>query len=184
MMGARMNEESVRKLFDSLCEKSRALAALSVMEVVEPQPPASDADLNRLEAHLGRPAPPTLRALLRCANGAANLLVFFDLLSVDEMLPGSAAYERAAGLAKRFVDGVPLVPEGVLVFADKRGDRPDCVYLDPHRTGPDGEWRVVTFDHEADDDLVDANLVTFLERMNGRFALLLEDASADFELEA
>lgn len=120
---------------------------------------ASAAEIAAVEKHLGRSLPPMLRTVLSISNGAPNLFVFGDLLSTTEMLPGSAAHQRLTEL-QRTMEGEhwggeyhesPVVPAGVLGISDRHGDQPDCTYLDPSETTPDGEWAVVEHDHESGD---------------------------------
>lgn len=168
-------QDGIAARVELLVAKSRALAAFNMIEAVDLRPGATPEELARLDEHLGRAIPFSLRTLLAITNGAPQLLVFSDLLSVADMLPGSPAYARAEALKNTHVDGVPCIPRDALVIADKGGDQPDCVYLDPSRIGADGEWRAVTFDHE-DDPIVDDTLSQLLARAANTFDLLLVQA--------
>ena len=174
--------DRIAALVDLLVAKSRVLASFNMIEAVELRPGATPEELARLDAHVGRAIPFSLRTLLTLTNGAPQLLVFADLLSIEEMLPGSPAHQRSEALKATLVDGVPRVSRAALVIADKRGDQPDCVYLDPSRVGEDGEWRVVTSDHE-DDDVVDSTLADLLARAANKFDHLIAQAQElDLEL--
>ncbi len=155
-----------------LLAKARALVELAVIDEVTLSPGATAAELSVLEAHLGFALPPELAWLLRRTNGAKGLLLFFDLLAASDMMPGSSGHERSEALKKSAVDGRPIVPPTALVFADKRGDQPDCVWFEPT---PDGVWRVVTFVPPSG-AIVDEDLHAFLARLEKRCDWLLEDA--------
>lgn len=171
-------QNGIAALVELLVAKSRALAAFNMIEAVELRPGATPEELARLDQHLGRAIPFSLRTLLAITNGAPQLLVFSDLLSVTDMLPGSPAHARAEALKNTHVDGVTRIPRDALVIAGRqgRGDQPDCVYLDPSRIGDDGEWRVVSFDHE-DDPIVDETLAQLLARAANTFDLLIVQAN-------
>ena len=167
----------VKSLVASIVERGRTLASFGVIEAPTLRPGATAAELERLRAHVGRELPPSLVALLTHTNGASSLFVFFDLLGVDDMLPGAPAYARASVLKRLARGAEPLVPSDALVIADKGGDQPDCIYLDPSRTDGAGEWSVVTFDHEADVE-IDESLPAFLARIERRLGWMIEDAKS------
>lgn len=167
----------MKSLLATVFERASTLATFGVIEAPSLRPGARDEDLARLRAHVGRDLPPSLPALLAFTNGAPSFFLFFDLLGVDDMLPGGAAHARANVLKRLVRAGSPLIPPNALVIADKGGDQPDCIYLDPGSVDADGEWAVVTFDHEADVE-IDASLPAFLARLQRRLEWLIEDAKS------
>jgi predicted DNA-binding WGR domain protein len=170
-----------RAMLDALVEASAALASADrVFMAATLNAGATAAALAAVEQHLGRPLPSALRAMLTLADGAPRLLLWGDLFSTGDMLPGSMAQERLAELQGTTVthDDVeaPLVPAGVLGISDKGDRQPDCVYLDP-RGVPDGaEWPVVRFDHELGDTRFQ-DLFTYLEHVLETMRLLTAEAS-------
>lgn len=160
--------DELAALLDQLVKKSQMLAALGLFEAIELRRGASPASLTKLEAHYGRPIPSDLYALLLRTDGAPRLLGFFDLLSVEEMLPGSEAFRRGEALKASLADRPNLLPKDALIFADKGGDRPDCIYVDR-----DGQ--VVTFDADGTPTR-EETVTSLLERASRRLDWLLEDA--------
>lgn len=107
-----------------------------------PNPPATTAELQRLQEYVGRRLPSSYRAFLELHNGCTNLAFPGNMLSIADIMPPSPIYARIVEWKKLSAQyGSGEVLDGV-VIAD--GNDPNhWVYLDPNAPTSVDEWSVV-----------------------------------------
>jgi cell wall assembly regulator SMI1 len=148
-------------------------------------PPATDAELRRLEASLGRALPPELVAAYRVCNGsprvpgdplAENLFYSYRFLSVEQLLALAQSLEhtRRSEGPPFPRDPIPSFPPGAvqdfrtspawLAFADDRAGGYLAIDYDPGPSGTPGQ--VINFGRDdAAHFQLGTSFTTFLERV-------------------
>lgn len=156
-------ETNLRKLVRDLDQALRELATFPEYDRVSPQPNpgASEEQIARYEAYLGRPLPPSYRAFIAMHDGYRALAYPGDMLSIEDVMPGGAWHERIATWKKTSAKyGSAEVVDGIVIA--NLGQPNNWAFLDPKRTSAKTkEMKVVEWEPEDSDEY--PNVLKFLE---------------------
>jgi hypothetical protein len=132
-------------------------------------PPASDAQIDALEAHLGTKLPPSYRDLLAICNGWVGYSADVDLLSVEQQIQGEYARYIHQWKGEQWAYGESVPVEGI-VFAIAL-DTNHAHLFDTDTIDEAGEMEAVWWDNGELHRY--ANLIEMLEAQRDRLKRLI-----------
>ena len=134
--------ESLAKEIFQLNDKYNKV--LGVDDEQRKNPPATQAEIDALEAHLGAKLPPSYRSLLEICNGWTGFFSDMDLLSVEQQIEGEYARYIHQWKSEQLADGEP-VPVEAIVFATAL-DTNHVLLFDTDTANKAGEMKAVWWD--------------------------------------
>jgi cell wall assembly regulator SMI1 len=110
------------------------------------RPPATNAQIAKLQKALDTSLPPDYVEMLRLHNGWENFRADYSLLSVQEMLEDGPMKKTVAELKQIQEENAETADHDGIIFLASRFGGSFCVYFDRSTQKPDGSMEVVQWD--------------------------------------
>ncbi|MEJ8857880.1 SMI1/KNR4 family protein [Variovorax robiniae] len=162
--------QALKSLVDEIFQLTEKYnKVLGVHEVQTMNAPATPAEIDALEAHLGTKLPPSYRDLLEICNGWTGFFSDMDLLSVQQQMEGEYARYVHQWKGEQWAEGEP-VPVEAIVFAIALNTN-HALLFDTNTVKKNGEMKAVWWD---DGELTRYDgLVKLLEAQRDRLKRLI-----------